>query len=276
MLYRRFILFAAAAAVLVLAACVPVTREGAAAPAPAGDPLAGSAWVLSELNGQPLVADTTVTLQFGTDGRASGTDGCNRYSGGYSVDGDTIQFSPNAAMTMMACPAPIMDQATAYMAALTGAATYVVDGASLTLVDAAGVTTAVFDAQNTDLAGTAWDVIAYNNGNQAVVSVVLGTSLTANFGTDGAVSGTAGCNNFSGGYKADSAGAIQIGPLMSTMMACSDPAGVMEQEMQYLAALQSAATYRMEGDSMEMRTADGALAVQFAKAAAEAATASAI
>ena len=40
----------------------------------------------------------------------------------------------------------------------------------------------------------------------------------------------------------------QIGPLASTMMACGEPAGVMEQEAQYLAALQSAATYQIEGN----------------------------
>lgn len=266
---RKSILIVAAAVMLILAACVPVTRQDA--PAPTGDPLAGTKWVLSELNGQPAVADTTVTLQFGTDGRASGTDGCNRYNTSYSVDGSTIQFAPNAAMTMMACPAPIMEQATAYAAALAGAATYVVDGSSLALADTAGATTAVFAAQNTELAGTSWVVTAYNNGKQAVVSVLGGTNLTANFGTDSTVSGNAGCNNFSGGYQVESESTIQIGPLLSTMMACSDPAGVMEQEMQYLAALQSVATYNMEGNSLEMRTADDALAVQFVQAPAEAA-----
>ena len=264
MLQRKFALLAAAAAMLILVACVPVTREGAAAAA--GDPLAGTGWVLSELNGQPVVADTTVTLQFGTDGSAGGTDGCNRYNTSYSTQGDTIQFSPNAAMTMMACPTPIMDQATAYMAALTGAATYAVDGDTLSLADAAGVTVAVFSAQSTDLAGGAWDVIAYNNGNQAVVGVIADTNLTANFGTDGVLSGSGGCNNYSGGYTVDGEGNIQIGPLMSTMMACDGPEGIMEQEMQYLAALQTAATYSMEGDSLQLRTADDALAAQFVRA----------
>jgi heat shock protein HslJ len=263
MFRQKTVLLAVVAAMFVLIACVPITREGAAAPT--ADPLAGTGWVLSELNGQPVVADTTVTLQFGADGQASGTDGCNRYNSSYSTEGDAIQFSPNAAMTMMACPEPIMDQAAAYMAALTTAATFAVDGDTLTLSDASGATLAVFAAQNSDLAGSAWSVTAYNNGNQAVVGLIEGTELTAVFGADGTVSGTSGCNNFSGGYMADGAGAIQIGPLVSTMMACSDPEGVMEQEMQYLAALQTAATYRMEGDTMEMRTAEDALAAMFVR-----------
>lgn len=267
MFRHKTVLLVVAVAILVLTACAPITREGASAPA--GDPLAGTSWVLSELNGQPVLADTTISLQFGAEGQASGTDGCNRYTTSYSAEGDAIQFSPNAAMTMMACPTPIMDQATAYMAALTTAATFAVDGDTLTLSDASGAPLAVFAAQSTDLAGSAWSVTAYNNGNQAVVGLIDGTELTAVFGADGTISGTSGCNNFSGGYTVDSPGAIQIGPLMSTMMACSDPEGIMEQEMQYLAALQTAATYRMEGDTMEMRTAEDALAAMFVRAPQE-------
>jgi hypothetical protein len=37
----------------------------------------------------------------------------------------------------------------------------------------------------------------------------------------------------------------------------------MDQEAQYLAALQSAATYSRLGDRLELRTADGALAAEF-------------
>jgi hypothetical protein len=37
----------------------------------------------------------------------------------------------------------------------------------------------------------------------------------------------------------------------------------MEQEQQYLTALETAATYKIDGLNMEMRTADGALVVTF-------------
>jgi heat shock protein HslJ len=48
-------------------------------------------------------------------------------------------------------------------------------------------------------------------------------------------------------------------------MACNDPAGVMDQEAQYLAALQSAATYQIEGNVLQLRTKDDALAAVFNK-----------
>ena len=41
----------------------------------------------------PVVAGTTVTLRFAEDNRASGSTGCNSYSGSYQVRGDNISFS---------------------------------------------------------------------------------------------------------------------------------------------------------------------------------------
>src|SRR6185295_15408702 len=58
--------------------------------------LAGTDWRLISLGpagGEAsLVAGTTVTLKFGEDGRASGSTGCNSYSGTYHVRGDSILF----------------------------------------------------------------------------------------------------------------------------------------------------------------------------------------
>jgi heat shock protein HslJ len=79
---------------------------------------------LATLNGQAPLKGTTVTLNF-VAGKAAGSDGCNNYSGSYTADGTNIKFSQSMAATMMACPDPIMKQATAYMQALGQAATYV-------------------------------------------------------------------------------------------------------------------------------------------------------
>ena len=104
-------------------------------------------------------------------------------------------------------------------------------------------------------------MIAYNNGKQAVVSVLAETTLTAAFGTSGSVTGFAGCNHYNASYKA-AAPEISIGPVASTRKHCEQPAGVAEQETSYLAALETAATYRVEGSRLELRTTGGALAVE--------------
>ncbi len=84
------------------------------------------------------------------------------------------------------------------------------------------------------------------------------------FDKDGNLAGNAGCNNFTGTYQLDG-DKITIGPLANTMMMCEDPQGVMDQEAQFLAALQSAANYQIEGNVLELRTKDDALAGLFNK-----------
>ncbi|MDM1756031.1 MULTISPECIES: META domain-containing protein [Acinetobacter] len=62
-------------------------------------------WVVSELYGTKLAADPTQSdvpsIQFNNE-RVSGSDGCNRFMGGYAVKGTQIQFS-NLASTQRAC-----------------------------------------------------------------------------------------------------------------------------------------------------------------------------
>jgi heat shock protein HslJ len=106
--------------------------------------------------------------------------------------------------------------------------------------------------------------VAYNNGKQAVVSVKSSTKLTAAFTKDH-VDGFAGCNDYDA-TVATTPPKIEVGPVASTRKACSQPDGVMEQEAGYLAALQTAATYQLQGSMLELRTAGDAIAVTMQRA----------
>lgn len=224
-----------------------------------GGSLTGTIWILAELNGQPPLPTTTVTAEFGGDGRVSGSSGCNNYTTTYEVEEDNVTISTSpAATTLMACPEPIMDQEAAYLEALGAAETFEASEEELALFDANGNPVAVFSAVSQDLAGSSWEVISYNNGREAVVSVILDTEITATFGEDGQLTGNAGCNNYFGAYETDGEN-ISMGPFGTTRMACQEPEGIMEQESEYLAALETAATYKIEGVTMNMRTADDAL-----------------
>jgi len=253
---RRLVL-SCCVGIMILAAC---TSSGAQQ----GGNLTGKVWALTELMGKAPLAGTGISAEFTADGTVAGSAGCNRYSGTYTVSGGNITFSTQLAMTMMMCEQPVMDQESAYMQALGEAKTFAVNGDQLTLTGGDGTKLAVYKAQSQDLAGTNWEVTAYNNGKQAVIGVLEGTTLTASFGKDGALSGNSGCNDFNGPYKVDG-DQITIGPLASTMKMCSDPVGVMDQEAQYLAALQSAAKYQIEGNVLQLRTKDDALAAMFNK-----------
>ncbi len=213
-------------------------------------------------------APATLLMQ---DGQAGGTTGCNNYFGSYTLDGDSLTFGPMGA-TMMACPEPQSMQEQAYLAGLGNVAGYVIVGNQLHLLNADGEIIMAFEPQvSAGLTGTIWSATGVNNGNQAVVSLVADTQITAIFAEDGTLSGTAGCNNYSTTYEVDG-DSITIAMGASTMMFCGEPEGVMDQEAQYLAALETAATYTVAGDKLELRTADGALAVSYV-AAGEAAAA---
>jgi heat shock protein HslJ len=97
---------------------------------------------------------------------------------------------------MAACPGAVETHARAYRAALVQVTRYRVRNAKLELTDEDGKTLISLTPAPTSLAGTNWDVISYNNGNQAVVTLINGTTITARFGEDGHVTGHAGCNAY--------------------------------------------------------------------------------
>ena len=77
-----------------------------------GDPaslLTGPDWRVEDVAGTGIVDSSNITLMFGADGRVSGSGGCNRMMGGYTLTGEGLTFSQMAA-TMMACPEALMTQ----------------------------------------------------------------------------------------------------------------------------------------------------------------------
>jgi heat shock protein HslJ len=227
-------------------------------PTPAGGKLAGTAWIMSSLNGALPAAETSATLQFGNDGTASGSDGCNRYFTTYEEDGQKLTFGQPMGGTMMACAELTMLQAGQYREALGTVTSFTMSARQLVLFAGSDIVlTYVADAQS--LEGTAWQVTTYNNGREAAVGLLPGTEITLSFEkTD--LNGNAGCNNYFAGYHAAGSN-IAVEPPGSTFRFCEAPQGVMEQEAAYLAALQSAASFHIEGDQLWLRTADDAIAV---------------
>ncbi len=249
-------------------------EPGTAEAGMSGAELTGSIWTLTALNGQALLPATSVTAEFNNEeGTVSGSSGCNNYTAAFESDGSniTINMSP-AAMTLMACAEPIMAQESAYLEALGAATTYAISEDQLSLYDTGGNAVATFSAVSQGLAGTSWEVIAYNNGKGGVVSVIIGSEITAEFGETGELTGSGGCNNYFGAYETNGEN-ISMGPFGTTRKACPEPEGIMEQESQYLAALETAATYKIDGLSMNMRTAEGSTVANFRRSLPEQETA---
>ncbi len=249
-----WVFLAISATALILSAC--------ASPAGSTTALPGTKWELVTLSGAAPVQGTSLTLFFGNDGQAGGDAGCNTYGGSYTVKGSSLTFGPMMS-TMMACEPAIMDQEQAYLKALGETKSYEATAGKLTLKDGSGKELAAFAPFKPSALAGEWDAMAINNGKEAVVSVVNGTTVTAIFSADGKLSGNAGCNTFNGTYTTDG-DKITIGPLATTRMACEQ--AVMDQETAYLNALANAATYSLGKGTLELRDASGALQVDYVEA----------
>jgi len=237
----------------------------------AGAGLEDSAWRLLEYRHGDTMQEAVggergAELRFSA-GRLSGSAGCNRLMGAYTVEGDRLEMKPNMAATMMACPAPLMDQEQAVIDALGKAAIFRVDDSRLSIQDAKGEPLLILTARpDRPLTGTTWRLTSYNNGKQAVVSVLPDSEFVLQLRDDGQLAGRA-CNNYRGGYERDDGSLRLVGPIAATRMACPEPDGIMAQEAAYFAALERLASYQIDGDQLTLQDTDGATLARFEAAA---------
>ena len=131
-------------------------------------------------------------------------------------------------MTMMACePAALMDQDTWLSALLTSKPTVTVDGDTLTITATDGTVVTFLDQSvaNPDLPleGTTWSVEGLVSSD-AVSSIAAGGRVPSVLLDGGTVTVDTGCNTGSGTYTISGAD-ITFGPIATTRMACTDPAG---------------------------------------------------
>jgi heat shock protein HslJ len=245
--------------IVIMGLCSAIGLSGCTSmePATAQPTLDNSAWVLASLPGQRLVSDAIATVRF-EDGRVSGSDGCNRYSMPFTVDGQAIQIGPRGPSTLMACPEETMAQAEAFLAALTSSRGFRYSAEALELVDGEGTVVATLVVQAKALSGVTWNVININNG-QAIVGVMPDAAVTMMFDDEGRVSGTAGCNQYSATFRAEG-DTMQFSRAMATRMACPNPE-LMEQEAAFLRALELVTTLRFESNRIDLLRKDGSIAI---------------
>ena len=229
---------------------------------------AGSADV-TLLKGQPLLlvsgvdvpedagdANPSATFE---DENVSGWTGCNRYTGGFEINGSSLVIS-QIASTKMACPAPANTIEQEYLAALARVVAWRTEDEEVVLVDAEEAELLRYERATP--VGR-WQVTGLLNGD-AFASPIAETKLTATFGDDATLSGSSGCNTYTAEYTTDK-GAIEIADLAGTEKACSEPAGVMAQEASYLALLSRAASFRVDGSVLELIDVDRQRLVAFAR-----------
>ncbi|MBA3869842.1 MAG: META domain-containing protein [Anaerolineae bacterium] len=235
--------------------------------------LTQSNWVLATYGTAeaPLsvLPEAPINLVFTQDG-ISGSSGCNTYFGQFKYDIHVLSFS-GVGSTEKACAENVMTQETAYLNALKTATSYEIDNGVLKITYQDGVltynggtaptlqvTVTPVVGGNSSLGGLAavnW-VLSSFGPVAAPVAVLPGSTVTAIFTTDG-VTGSAGCNSYSGNFTYDNA-ALTFTPLITTKMACTDN-NVMTQETTYLTALQSATGYQITNGQLQIAYPDGVL-----------------
>ncbi|GAB7016954.1 META domain-containing protein [Methanogenium cariaci] len=230
----------------------------------------GETWELTGYyNGKGVVsplANTTITAKFGADGQVTGSVGCNNYFASYAVSETEMTIGP-AGSTKMYCASPegVMEQELRYLNLLGDVATFERAPKTLTLRDAGGSILLTYTVAQPKLTTGEWHMVSYRDAEGKTVSALEGSKVTAVFGTDGQVTGNSGCNTYFGSYTTDKP-SISVGPLGLTLMYCETPAGVMEQETGYLAALEAAVTYQLSGEDLTLQTKDGSVSVRFMQA----------
>jgi heat shock protein HslJ/PKD repeat protein len=227
-------------------------------------PLTGTVWVLEAFGAatepQAVPAGTTITAVFQpagadpTTGEVAGNAGCNEYTAAYVTDDDRI-IVKNPMATRRLCSQPVMEQEQAYLQALSDAEYYAITGQRLELSYDDGRRVLVFSGLHLPLEDTLWRLAAFDGEPVALELDVTAIFVPGEVAGQGTVSGTGGCNSYTGAYTVDGE-QLTVGVLAATAQFC--PASS-ELETVYLAALQAAESYQVLGDRLEIASNQGAL-----------------
>ena len=107
-----------------------------------------------------------------------------------------------------------------------------------------------FSPAGDPLDGTSWKLTAY-----AGKDVLPGTNVTITF-ADGQAGGEAGCNGYGGTYEVDGE-KISFHEVASTLVLCTGPEGIMEQEAEFLGSLNEAGRFELAGGRLQIFRSDG-------------------
>lgn len=105
------------------------------------------------------------------------------------------------------------------------------------------------ESSQAELLVGSWDINTINE------NVILPKSkVSLNFTKDNKISGKASCNNINSSYRIES-GSLTISPTAATRMMCPSP--LMEQESQFLQALNNVTGYQITSNTLSLTDEQG-------------------
>ena len=234
---------------------VEVVSKTEVVPAPPA-PIEGTLWTLESFLSsigklENVLPGTVITAEF-EDEQISGNAGCNQYFGAYVSEEDTLSITVIGLTEMYCAPEEAMEQEGEYLTALESATSYLVVADRLEISNGNGETALVFVvADSTALTSAPWKLNLLDDGEGKVISTIAGTEITLVFAEDGNLTGSSGCNTYNSSYEING-DKITIGPIASTMMACTEPDMIMDQEFAYLQMLETITNYQIKGNELEL------------------------
>ena len=228
-------------------------------------PLQKTPWVLSAYADQegklvPALTGVQVTALI-DDAVIKGSAGCNTYSADYLIKENGIRITPPV-ITRKTCAEPegVMDQENQFLTDLRNSEAYQIEGDALVFMDDKGHVTLIFKAQPVvDLANITWKLVAYGPVIEPYVAPDP-VEVTLTVDKDGNVSGSSGCNNYTGKVTVDG-DAVRFELGASTMMACDPVANSMEST--YLTALAGVSRGEIQQDWLILYYNGGLDALKF-------------
>jgi putative lipoprotein len=214
-------------------------------------------WAVASLRNGAVLAPVASSADAPTATFASttltGSGGVNSYAAEYrATDGDSITITVGP-VTKKAGPPSLMTQENAYLSALADARRYWVTSDELQLLDSSGSPIVSFrHAVPVALENNQWTCENYNNGREAVVSLVGSSTITIRFGNDGRLSGSSGVNQYATSYTTNGT-TMQVDTLMATTR-ISGPPRLLAQEKAYLRALQQTQRFQIAGDELVLQS----------------------
>ena len=112
------------------------------------------------------------------------------------------------------------------------------------------------------ITGTTWNLGWFDN-NGVWSKVADGSSITATFGSDGKVSGSSGCSQYSTDYRLGTNPQIWMQRPEVPSKTCQTPFGVMKQESAYNTDLSLAQGYSITNGQLQMFDQTGKKILQF-------------
>jgi len=228
-------------------------------------PLQGVEWVLSAYADKdgaqtPALTGVAVTAQI-SNAVINGNAGCNSYASDLQINESSLTITaPVTTRKQCAEPAGVMAQENQFLDDLIHSVAYRIEGDTLVFMDKEGANLLIFNARpQIDLANITWNLYAYGDllhPQPAPENV----PITLAVDKDGGVSGSSGCNAYSGKASVDGdAVSFELGA--ATLKSCGSVADAMEST--YLGALSGVERAEMNQDQLILTYNGGLDALKF-------------